>query len=357
MAKIIRWGLKDLIEVIDNSLNNKFDQIIFIDGNRGLGKSTLAYKLCKMTECGFKPNRDMHFKREDVVRALASQTHSVIFADELVNVAYNRDFYLNDQKELLKALNMYRDHCNCFIGCVPNFTTLDNQIKQLCKIRITIERRGVAIIHRPIKSAYNSDKWDMKNNQKVEAKYIAMHKPIPYHKFTTAVGILRFEDLSQHDREIYEKIKDEKRNQIFGDNIGIKYDSFLENMYKELIENKLTKEKFEDIIRLTGKNPKSLRENLNRHLMADGKKERVPYFFFKAQQIEKEKNKIARVPQKQMSIINKLKEQENEMNESVVAIATTQPYKEEVLPLTSTKQSIYEIRERSKRLREKLLSH
>ena len=54
--------------------------------------------------------------------------------------------YENEQKTLLKALNMYRDSCNVFIGCIPKFVELDKQIQRLCKIRITI--LFVILLHR-----------------------------------------------------------------------------------------------------------------------------------------------------------------------------------------------------------------
>ena len=45
MGKLIKMSMKWLRKRIENMIKNKFDCIIFIEGNRGLGKSTFAYKL------------------------------------------------------------------------------------------------------------------------------------------------------------------------------------------------------------------------------------------------------------------------------------------------------------------------
>lgn len=338
MSKLIRWALKDLVECINKMQNNKFDCIIFIDGSRGLGKSTLAFKICKNLDCGFKPERDIVFKREEVLRALAEKKAGVIFGDEMINVAYNRDFYLQDQKDLLKALNMYRDRCNCFIGCVPNFANLDNQIRQLCKIRITIIRRGVALIHMKRKTINSPDVWDIKENIKNEQRYINRTKP-KYGKITTVKGILKFGDLSPDDRERYEKIKEEKRNQVFAMNIIVERDDLLKNIYDDLINFKITREKFDDVMRLAGKSADKIRENLNRRLKDEGRTERVKDFFIEADKLENErigksksksKNNIPiiRLPHSSSSSSSNVNDSEQK-KEGVVAIATTDSAKQE----------------------------
>jgi len=210
----IRWTIKDLAETIDRMQDNKFDCIIFVTGLRGLGKSTLSYKLASRIKAPFNPERDIAYKRDDVVRLLAKKKRGVIFADELVNVAFNRDFYEQEQKQLIKALNMYRDSCNVFIGCIPFFATMDTQLQKLCKIRIDVVRRGVAIIQTQIHSMYTSDPWDVRNNQKVERKWVGRKNP-KYSQFSTYRGILRFNDLREDQRIKYERIKQEKRNKIF----------------------------------------------------------------------------------------------------------------------------------------------
>jgi len=210
----IRWTIKDLAETIDKMQENEFDCIIFVTGKRGIGKSSFAYKLANRLKSPFNPERDIAYKRDEVIRLLAKKKKGIIFSDELVNVAFNRDFYEQGQKQLIKALNMYRDSCNVFIGCIPMFATMDNQLKSLCKIRVDVVRRGVAIIQTQIHSMYTSDPWDIRNNQKIERKWVGRKNP-KYSQFSTYRGILRFNDLREDQKIKYERIKHEKRNKIF----------------------------------------------------------------------------------------------------------------------------------------------
>lgn len=216
---MLRWSLKDIVQVIEDCVNDKFDVIIFVEGNRGLGKSTLLFKLgLRLNSRGvikFKPKRHMVYSREDTIKLLASKTKHFIFSDEMINVAYNRDFYEQDQKVLLKALNMYRDSYNVFAGAIPKFVDLDTQIRKLCKIRITVIRRGVALVHTQLRGIYRSDPWDTKENIKIEMKSRKGKKR--YGKLSTVRGILYFTDLRENQRVLYEEIKKTKRGKVYSE--------------------------------------------------------------------------------------------------------------------------------------------
>jgi len=237
MARII-WDLKDIMEVIFGCLLNKYDCVIYVDGKRGLGKSTLAFKIASRMP-KFNPKKDIVFTRDDVNKHLHNKFYSVIFADEFVNVAHNRDFYLQDQKDLIKQLNMYRDHYNLFIGCIPFFMRLDVQMLELCKIRLTCIKRGIALVQVQLGSLYSNDPWDIKNNLRIESKYISRGKRPPYHKLTTYRGVLYFSDLTKEQRKLYEQIKNEKRGYIMQDkeelNNKNKEDNKLKEVYQLLI--------------------------------------------------------------------------------------------------------------------------
>lgn len=231
MAKVLRWSMKKLIFMIVQILLNKFDCFILIEGNRGLGKSTLAYHITKgvareMKKLGiddykFIPRFALLYTRNEVIRFFHKWRSSGI-GDEMINVTFNRDFYDEDQKDLIKMINMNRDHRNLFIGCVPQFQTLDSQIKNLCKIRLTVVRRGLAIVQTPNRTIYARDKWDVQSNEKIEKEWIKKGVQNPhYSKLTTFRGILKFPPLTEKMEEGYQKIKDEKRNIVAKEQMGI----------------------------------------------------------------------------------------------------------------------------------------
>lgn len=269
---ILIWNLQDLADVINNCQKNKYDVIMFIEGNRGIGKSTLAYKICVRSESPFIPEKDIVFSRDDVLKQIAKKKFGIIFADEMINVAYKRDFYLEDQKTLIKMLNMYRDSCNIFIGCVPLFSKLDTDLRDLVKIRISVVRRGLALIHTQIPTIYSTDKWDLRNNQKIESKWSRKGYVKPrYTQLTTVRGILKFGDLTEKQRIKYERIKEEKRNRLFEIAQGEpdKYSSD-ENIIKKLLDKNLTKKTLIDFCFITNQQYATVRNRLNSRLKEMG---------------------------------------------------------------------------------------
>lgn len=296
MARVLlTCSLKYLTDLISEMTKNKFDCIIFIEGNRGLGKSTLAYKVANGLDVDipFKPKRDIVYSREDVLRHLATKKKGIIFGDELINVAYNRDFFETDQKTLLKALNMYRDSCNVFIGCVPRFSDLDTQLQRLCKIKITVVRRGLAILHKKVASIYNKDPWDSKNNQKIEEGWSQSRTKHPkYSQLTTAFAFMSFGDLTNSQRDEYESIKDEKRGQVFGsyndsemmlDKDGL----FIKKVYEKVKAQELTPKDFELLAETNSYNVETLRKKINAKL----KEENIEYRWKDLVTTDKKKDK------------------------------------------------------------------
>jgi len=209
-------------------VSNKFDCFIVIEGNRGLGKSTLGIHIARGVSREMKKNgrKDYRFHWRNSLIYTRKETKQFLhkwnangIADELINVAFNRDFYNEDQKDIIKLLNMCRDHCNLLIACVPSFNTLDNQIKNLCKIKITVVRRGLCIIQTPSRSIYGTDKWDQKINEKIERDWLkgGIKKP-RYSRLTTYRGFVNFPKLTEKQEATYQKIKDDKRNIIAKEN-------------------------------------------------------------------------------------------------------------------------------------------
>ena len=231
MKIILRWSLKRLVKIIVKTLSNKFDFFLIIEGNRGLGKSTLAYHIARAVAKEFKKEGSKNYQFKPMKCLLYSKKEFIAFlhkwqasgiADEMINVTFNRDFYNEDQKNIIKMINMNRDHGNLIIACVPEFKNLDNQIKNLAKMRISIVRRGIAVIQTPNRSIYSKDKWDQAINEKIERSWIEKGVKNPkYTKLTTFRGILKYPKLSEKQEAIYQRVKDEKRNIIAKEQMGI----------------------------------------------------------------------------------------------------------------------------------------
>lgn len=292
-----RWSVHGLCRLIERMLSNKFDCVIIIEGNRGSGKSTLGYKICNgMKEINpinpdgsstpmkmkFTPKKDILYKRSDIIDAFNQRWYSIFMGDELINVLFNRDFYSEDQKKLIKIVNMTRDHCNLFVACVPMFATLDNQFKNLCKIRISIVKRGVAIIQTQNRSIYSTDRWDSGTNEKIERKWIEEGSLNPkYSRLTTFRGILKFGDLSPLQRIEYEEIKKEQRNQIRQEEEAMEDASKpADRIYKLLTEGKIgNQQMFDNLAFALGMKPLNVMQNIRIRMRNDGDNRKFREFF------------------------------------------------------------------------------
>lgn len=218
MNRHIIWTLDELAAALKKRQMNEFDVNVAVDGARGNGKSTFAWKLLKKMG-NFNPKKDVMFTREDVTDAIMNRKFSCIDADEMINSAHNRDFFSGDQKTFIKIMNMYRDNYNILVGSAPFFYDLDSQVRKLIKIRATIVQRGVAILQIAKNSLYTNDPWETNVNKKIEESWINKiengepAKP-KYERLTTYMGHLFYSKLNPPAEELYKQLKAEKRSQL-----------------------------------------------------------------------------------------------------------------------------------------------
>lgn len=262
---ILKWHIMKLVRMIVATLLNKYDFFMIVEGGTGIGKSTLAFHIASKVaqefrrlykldedvveyyyervgrkmglseeefvakilllkqnkEYRFHPTKALIYTQDELQNALASW-HCISIPDEMINITFNRDFYSEKQKDIIKMLNMFRDHENLTIACVPQFQNLDNQIKNLCKMKITVRKRGVAIIHTPNSVVYSKDKWDQASNEKIEREWIVKKITRPnYSKLTTFRGLIKFPPLSRKQEALYQNIKNEKRSVVLRDDMHI----------------------------------------------------------------------------------------------------------------------------------------
>lgn len=244
----VKWSLKDLVGLIKLRQQNKFDANIVVSGDRGNGKSTCIAKLMYLTKI-YNPKKHQVYAREEVIKLLALQKYGLCFDDEAINSGYKRDFQSKGQQELIKIVTAYRDNFNVYASAIPNFFNLDKDLRDLVFIHIHVIERGLGVLHMPIQGRlYSADKWDTKNNARLEDKWNKQKSTnpdykIPYHKLSTFRGYVYFEDLTIKQRELYEQIKTEKRAKSFDKYIDkpIEQD-FFEKAIKLILDKKITKD-------------------------------------------------------------------------------------------------------------------
>ena len=283
--KPVIWSIKEIIKILKTRQENEFDGNFVVTGNRGDGKSTLINKIF-LRIGGFKPFVHQCYDREEVVKLLKSQTYGICWDDEAINSSYKRDYQKRGQKDLIKILTAYRDNYNIYASAIPNFFSLDKDLRDLFFIHFQIVERGIAVIHMPNQGRlYSQDRWDIAYNSKIEEgwskklKKDPNFKP-PYHLLTTFRGYLYFGPLTKAQKERYKEVKRIKREKSFA-TPGEKTEKQLsstEKIYNLLKDGKLSKDGLLQICQLEGKKYSSITSILNRMLTDNGESKTVKDF-------------------------------------------------------------------------------
>ncbi len=282
------WSIKDLVEIAEERQKNKFDVILAISGERGEGKSTLAFKFLSRFK-KFKPWKHQVYSRKDVMKILEGSKFSFIFDDEAIRTGYKRKFFEEDQKLLIQMLNMYRDNFNIYVMAIPNFYSLDRDLRDLVKIHIHVIERGLGVVHIANEGIlYSDDCWDIKYNQRVEERWGRAKQKNPnytpkYNRLTTFKGYIKFGDLTPKQRELYEDIKVTKRKAVYEEEMKLDEEGggFYDKLIERLKGGNITKEILQEICLASGIKYSAVTTMLNIKLTDMGIKETLSHFLKK----------------------------------------------------------------------------
>ena len=171
-------------------------------------------------------------------------------------------------------------------------------------IHIHVIERGIGVLHMPIQGRlYSMDKWDTKNNAKLEEKWNKQRGKnpnfkVPYHKLSTFKGYVFFDDLTPRQREEYERIKVEKRKNAFEKYIRKPEElTFYDKILKLILDKKITQDGLRQMCMVENRDYKHTRERLNRMIKKvteDDSRGINDYFYVsekEAKKINEERNK------------------------------------------------------------------
>lgn len=270
MVRVI-YSIKEIVDILKARQNNKFDANFAVSGNRGLGKSTLVGKMYYRFD-NFDPWKHQVYSRDDVLHLLRTEKFGSCWDDEAIYSSYKREFQSKEQQELIKNITVNRDNFNVLASTIPNFYSLDKDLRDLYFLHIHIVRRGFAVIHMPTQGRlYSLDKWDTKFNQKIEERWAKVTKKnikftIPYHKLSTFVGYLYFKDMTPKQRELYEEVKRTKKAKVFQiakEQLGGREVSFENKVFNLLKERKLSNDGLLQACLVEGKKYSNVCKTLN----------------------------------------------------------------------------------------------
>lgn len=279
--KALRWSVSNIADILKQRQVNEFDGNIAVSGDRGNGKSTIICKIFYKLG-GFKPKKHQVYSREKIIHLLKYSQFGKCMDDEAINSGYKRDFQNKGQQELIKILNAYRDNYNIYASAIPNFFSLDKDLRDLYFLHLHVIERGIAILHMPLQGRlYSQDRWDSKHNAKIEEKWSKRYQKDPnfkpaYHKLSTFRGYLFFNDLTKKQRELYKDVKKIERDKAFltdKEKLDDKELSWIQKVYNMLMTGKLTKDGLLQACLVENKKYSVINSTLNQMLTDNGEKQ------------------------------------------------------------------------------------
>lgn len=196
----VRYLFEDLIRILAEDMvknvHDGFDNIVVIQGPEGSGKSNLAYYLASAYEEARKaPAFDMTKQYVYDTEAFSEKLkegqdqRGTFWMDEGSNIANNRDWQSDNNKNLIALLEMMRSRGWTLIFCIPHHERLDKYIREH-RMRYLITC-----------SQFTFDHLGTRDRGFFEVK-----KRNPFGYMST-VGYGEYDVMPPEKKEIYEKLK------------------------------------------------------------------------------------------------------------------------------------------------------
>lgn len=132
--------LDRVVEDMRNRVDDEYDNLVVIDGDEGVGKSNLAYIICKRIDPDFDLETGYIYNLEEFLERLDQDKRRgrVFLFDEATNVANNRQWMESGNTAFTKILEMIRSRGHTIIMCIPHYGRLDKYVREWrVKFRLT----------------------------------------------------------------------------------------------------------------------------------------------------------------------------------------------------------------------------
>lgn len=224
-----------------NLTSKRKDFVLIITGYPGEGKSVLAVKMAKAYDKRFTYERNLIYSRQELTEKVENYPPSAFIIDESINILYKREWNKGTQKNLIKLLNICRSKKHMLIFVQPNFEDLDKDIR-MSRLRVWIDviTRGVGVMYKPIKSlGGGKDPWNLDDNDRIVRYYIRKHGFVEGYlegaiRTENFQNVIRWEDLSNREYDLYENVKDNKK-------YSNEEDVYTEKEVEKTVKNRVTK--------------------------------------------------------------------------------------------------------------------
>lgn len=206
---------QDLRRMVTKRLKANLDFYMVADGHRGLGKSSFLYDFASAESPSFDLRTHFVFRKGS--QAMTSKfsglpKYEILCSDEGQRQFYQMDFARREQNDLWKFLTQSRKANLGVAFATPDFMKLGSALTGIIDMRIHIIARGVGVIFWPKENAVQSDKWELKECQRIFKKHTINLRPTEmtvkklleiYSNFPTFFGVTHWKPMPTEQEKLY----------------------------------------------------------------------------------------------------------------------------------------------------------
>lgn len=132
----IQYLYKDLLQKLADDMHRNvrsdYDNVVMIEGGEGSGKSNLAWGVIERYNPDFDIGRTYVYNMQGIRERFAAQDYGggIFWMDETSQIASNRNWQSDDNKDLVSILEVCRSKHFSLVGCIPSISRADIYLRE-----------------------------------------------------------------------------------------------------------------------------------------------------------------------------------------------------------------------------------
>ena len=124
--------LQKLAEDMHKNVKADYDNVVMIEGGEGSGKSNLAWNIIESFSPGFDIRQTYVYNMDGIRERFAAEDYGggIFWMDETSQIASNRNWQSDDNKDLVSILEVCRSKHFSLVGCIPSISRADIYLRE-----------------------------------------------------------------------------------------------------------------------------------------------------------------------------------------------------------------------------------
>lgn len=124
--------LQKLADDMHKNVRSDYDNVVLIEGGEGSGKSNLAWQIINAYSPNFDIKQTYVYNMDGIRERFAAEDYGggIFWMDETSQIASNRNWQSEDNKDLVSILEVCRSKHFSLIGCIPSISRADIYLRE-----------------------------------------------------------------------------------------------------------------------------------------------------------------------------------------------------------------------------------